>query len=252
MSCLKFFSGNLVDQATFTPSTENLNFPASNLLDARRSKVFRSTSGTSTLILDFQETSEIDSVFIVDNPRNGFGISTISFDLNATSNFTSPAYSDSFTFSTIHGLGYKIFTQQDYRFARLNLTSALGYCELSKIFMGKHIDLGRGPSFNWSYQNKDISTVRENRYGQKFIDIIGRQKVLNISLNLLNKEQLDQVFEIYDDKGTTKPLFITIGDDTMVNDHRRFSGMVYINSVPTITNTSFGRYSLSLSFEEAM
>jgi hypothetical protein len=252
MSCLQFFSGNLIDQATFTPSTENLNFPTSNLKDARRSKVFRTTSNTSTLILDFQETSEIDSIFIVDNPRNGFGISTLSFDLNATSNFTSPAYTDSLTFSTIHGLGYKIFTQQDYRFARLNMTSALGYCELSKVFLGKHIDLGRGPNFNWSYQNKDISTSRENRYGQKFIDIIGRQKVLNIALSLLNKDQLDQIFQIYDDKGTTKPLFVTIGDDTMVNDHRRFSGMVYINSVPTITNTSFGRYSLSLSFEEAM
>jgi hypothetical protein len=240
-----------VDQATFTPSTVNLNFPASNLQDPRRSKVFRTTANTSTLILDFQETSEIDSIFIVDNPRNGFGISTLSFDLNATSSFTSPAYTDSFTFSTVHGLGYKIFTQQNYRFARLNLTSSLGYCELSKIFIGKHIDLGRGPNFNWSYQNKDTSTVRENRYGQKFVDVIGRQKVLNISLGLLNKDQMDQIFQLYDDKGTIKPFYITIGDDTMISDHRRFSGMVYLNSMPTITNTSFGRYSMSMSMEEA-
>ncbi|MCS6281480.1 MAG: hypothetical protein HUM72_12680 [Dolichospermum sp.] len=214
--------------------------------------MFRTTSNTSALILDFQETSEIDSIFIVDNPRNGFGISTISFNLNATSNFTSPAYTDSLTFSTVHGLGYKIFPQQNYRFARINLTSTLGYCELSKVFIGKSIDLGRGPNFNWSYQNKDISNVKENRYGQKFVDVISRQKVLNIAISLLNKDQLDQVFELYDDKGTIKPLFVSIGDDTMVNDHRRFSGMVYLNSAPTITNTSFGRYSLSLSMEEAM
>jgi hypothetical protein len=187
----------------------------------------------------------------VDNPRNGFGISTLSFDLNATSSFTSPAYTDSLTFSTVHGLGYKIFTQQNYRFARLNLTSSLGYCELSKIFIGKHIDLGRGPNFNWSYQNKDTSTVRENRYGQKFVDVIGRQKVLNISLGLLNKDQMDQIFQLYDDKGTIKPFYITIGDDSMISDHRRFSGMVYLNSIPTITNTSFGRYSMSMSMEEA-
>lgn len=251
MSCLKFFSGNLVDQATFTPSTENLNFPALNLKDPRRSKVFRTTTNTSTLILDFQETSQIDSIFIVDNPRNGFGISTLSFNLNATSNFASPAYTDSLTFSTVHGLGYKIFTQQNYRFARLNLASSLGYCELSKVFLGKHIDLGRGPNFNWSYQNKDLSTTKENRYGQKFIDVISRQKVLNISLTLLNKDQLDQVFAIYDAKSTVKPFFVTIGDDTMTNDHRRYSGMVYLNTIPTITNTSFGRYSVSLSMEEA-
>lgn len=252
MSCLKIFSGNLIDQATITPSSENANFPADNLIDPRRSKVFRSTSNTSSLILDFQETSEIDSIFIVDEPRNGFGISTLSFDLNATSNFTTPAYSDSLSFSPIHGVGYKIFTQQDYRFARLNLTSSLGYCELSKIFIGKHIDLGRGPNFNWTYQDKDLSIIKENRYGQRFVDVITRQKSFGLQLSLLNKDQLDQIFELYDSKSNTKPFFVVIGDDTMVNDHRRFAGMVYFNSIPTITNTSFGRYQLSIQLEEAL
>jgi hypothetical protein len=38
----------------------------------------------------------------------------------------------------------------------------------------------------------------------------------------------------------------------MINDPNRFSGMVYLNSIPTITNTSFGRYSLSMTLEEAL
>jgi hypothetical protein len=252
MSCLKFFSDNLIDQATIYPSSENANFPAENLLDPRRSKVFRSTDSVSSLILDFQETSEIDSIFIVDEPRNGFGISTLSFDLNATSNFSTPAYSDSIEFSTAHGAGYKIFNQQDYRFARLNLTSSLGYCELSKIFIGKSIDLGRGPNFNWTYQDKELSIIKENRYGQRFVDVITRQKSFGLQLSLLDKTQLDQIFQLYDTKSTIKPFFVVIGDDTMVSDHRRFSGMVYFNSVPTITNTSFGRYQLSIQLEEAM
>lgn len=251
MSCLKFFSGNLIDQATLYPSSENANFPASNLLDPRRSKVYRSTSSTTSIILDFQETSEVDSIFIVDEPRNGFGISTLGFELNATANFTSPAYSDSITFSPIHGAGYKVFTQQDYRFCKLSLTSSLGYCELSKLFIGKHIDLGRGPNFNWTYQDKDLSIVKENRYGQRFVDVIQRQKALSIQLNLLDKTQLDQIFDLYDSKSTIKPFFVVIGDDNMVSDHRRFSGMVYLNAMPTIINTSFGRYSISMQMEEA-
>jgi len=51
MSCLKFFNLNLVDSATLTPSTENLNFPASNLTDPRRSKVFRSTTKSDNIVL---------------------------------------------------------------------------------------------------------------------------------------------------------------------------------------------------------
>lgn len=249
---LKFFTGNLIDNATFTASSQNLNFPPSNLNDPRRTKVFRTLNNTDTLILDFQETSEIDSIFIVDEPRNGFGISTLALDLNATSNFTSPSYSDTLTFSTVHGVGFKSFTQQDYRFARLSLTSTLGYCELSKVFIGKELALGKGPSFGWSYQDKDLSTVKENRYGQRFVDVITRQKQVNISLSLLEKDQLDKIFKIYDENSNTKPFFVSIGCVNMINDPNRFAGMVYLNSVPVITNTSFGRYSLSMTLEEAL
>ena len=249
---LLFYTGNLIDNATFTASTENLSFPPSNLKDPRRTKVFRTLTNSDTLILDFQETSEIDSIFIVDEPRNGFGISTLSFDLNATSNFTSPAYSDSLTYSTIHGVGFKSFTQQDYRFCRLSLTSTLGYCELSKIFIGKELNLGKGPNFNWTYQDKDLSIIKENRYGQRFVDIITRQKQVNMAFSLLNKDQLDKIFQIYDEKSTTKPFFFSVGCSTMINDPNRFAGMVYLNSIPVITNTSFGRYSLSMTLEEAM
>ena len=252
MSCLKFFSTNLVDIATLTPSSVNLNFPASNLTDPRRSKVFRSTSNSSNLVLDFGSAKDVDSIFLVDEPRSGFGISALTFQFNSTNSWTTPAYSDTLSFSSTYGMGYKIFTNQNYRYARLVLTSTLGYCELSKVFLGKSIDLGRGPNFNWSYQDKELSTIKENRYGQRFVDVISRQKVLSIQLTLLTKTQLDQIFEFYDAKSTTKPFYVVIGDDTMTTDHRRFSGMVYMNSIPTITNTSFGRYSVSISLEEAM
>jgi hypothetical protein len=84
------------------------------------------------------------------------------------------------------------------------------------------------------------------------VDVITRQKSFGLQLSLLDKTQLDQIFQLYDTKSTIKPFFVVIGDDTMVSDHRRFSGMVYFNSVPTITNTSFGRYQLSIQLEEAM
>lgn len=247
-----FYTGNLVNEAIITPSSENILFPVSNLSDPRRTKVFRSNTGLDSLVLDFQETSEIDSMFIVDEPRNGFGVSTIGLALNATSNFTTPAYTDTLTFSTKHGVGFKSFTQQDYRFAKLTLTSGLGYCELSKIFIGKALDIGRGPNFNWTYQDKDISQTKENRYGQRFVDVITRQKQFNISFSLLNKDQLDQIFELYDAHSTSKPFFVSIGCSTMINDVNRFAGMVYLNAIPAITNTSFGRYSLSMTLEEAL
>lgn len=250
MSCLKFFYNNLVDTATITASTENLNFPKTNLVDPRRSKVFRSTTNSDNLVFDFGSAKDIDTIFVVDNPRSSFTLTSLSLDLNSTNSWGSPPFTQSVTLSNTFGVGYSIFSQQSYRYARVNLASTAGYCELPKIFIGKSLDIGRGPSFNWNYQDKELSLFKENRYGQKFIDVISRQKVFNLQLNLLDKDMLDKLFEFYDAKGSTKPFYVLI--EAEANDIKRFAGMVYMNSIPTISNSSFGRYSASLQLEEAM
>lgn len=251
MSCLKFFNNNLVDSAVITPSTENANFPASNLKDPRRTKVFRSTAASSNIVFDFGSAKDVDSFFIVGDLRTGLGVSTVTLELNSSNVWTSPAFSQVITLDSTFNMGVATFTLQNYRYARLVLTSGASFCELSKVFIGKHIDLGRGPSFNWSYQSDDLSKIQENRYGQKFVDTIIRQKKLNMSFNLLTKEQLSQVLEIIDTKSNTLPFFIELGDDNIINNHDRFSGMVYQSSNPSISNTSFSRYSLTLQLEEA-
>jgi hypothetical protein len=251
---ISFYSSNLVDQSTISASTENASFPASNLQDPRRTKVYRSTSNSDEIVFDFGETSEVNSVLIVDEPRNGFGITVATLELNATDTWGAPAYTTSITLNEIHGLGFKEFTTQNYRFARIVLTSTLGYCEISKIFIGKEITFANnmGIDLGWNYQDKELSTIKENRYGQKFIDVIGRQKQLSFAIRSMDKTELDQVLEIYDEKGSTKPFYVRIGDDQMVNDPDRFAGMFYLNTIPQITNKSYGLYDISMTLEEAM
>lgn len=252
---IRFYSHNLVDQAVITPSTVNAQFPASNLVDPRRTKLFRSNTASDEIVFDFGETSDVNSFFIVDNPLDGFGVSTLSLEFNGTNTWGSPAATESLSFSTQFKNGYTDFaTTHSYRFARLVMNSSLAYCELSKIFIGKSIELlgGRSINFGWSVQFKDKARTTENRYGQKFSDVINRQRVFNISFSNLNKDQLDQIFEIYDAKGTHLPFYIRIGCDNMINDNRRFSGMVYLNSAPQITNRFFNNYSLSMNLEEAL
>ena len=251
MSDLKFYVGNLIDQSSFTLSNENSQFPATNILDTRRTKVIRSTTNSDNIVFDFQETSLVDSIVIVDNPKSGFGISTLSLQLNGSDSWGSPSFTQAVTFSTDHGVGYAEFTEQSYRYARLVMTSTLAYSELSKVFIGKAVDLGRCQNTGWSYSQKSISKATENRYAQRFIDSIGVQKEINMSLSLLDKTQLDQIFQVYDECNTTKPFFMRCANNTMVNENRRFAGMFYLKSAPTITNQVFGRYNLSLSFEEA-
>lgn len=251
---ITFYSDNLVDQAVITSSTENLNFPLDNLKDHRRSKVFRSTTNSDEVVFDFQETSEIDSVFFVDSKRYGFGFSTATIEGNAINDWTSPIFSESLSIDIKHGVGKNEFDIQSARFARLSLTSTLGYCELSKLFIGKKLKLlnNRGINFGWTFKDEDMSTSKENSYGQRFSDKKTRRRHFNFSFNLLTKDQLDQIFSILDSKGTTAPFYISIGCPDMTNSIERYSAMVFLKDDPPITNNYFNRYSLSFDVVEAM
>lgn len=235
-------------------SSENLLFPKSNLKDFRRTKLFRSNTNADSLVLDFQETSEIDSILLVDEPRNGFGVSTLTLELNGTDEWSAPAFTQAITFNTVHGIAYAEFPLQNYRFARLVMTSTLGYCELSKVFIGKKISFasGMGIDFGWSYEDRELGLKKENRYGQIFADVVTRRKVISFSISTMNKDELDQVLEIYDDKGETRPFWIRIGSDDMINDKDRFAGMFFLKDVPAIRNKSFGLYDISMTLEEGM
>jgi hypothetical protein len=219
---IKFWANNLVDQATLTASTENAQFPVENIQDPRRTKVFRSTSNSDNIVLDFGETSEFDSVLIVENPLNGFGISTITIQANTTNSWSSPPFSQAVTFSSEHGVGIAEFSTQQYRFARIVMTSTLGYCELPNIFIGMAIQPSRGVNLGWTYKDEDLSITKKNRYGQKFSDIIARQRIFSGVINNLDKDDMDDIFEIYDAKGEVNPFFVQIGCDETINDIRRF------------------------------
>jgi hypothetical protein len=246
------YGENLVEQSTLTASSENLLFPVSNIKDYRRSKVFRSATNSDSVVFDFGETSIVDTVFLISEKRNGFGFSTVTLEFNGTDSWGAPAASEVVTFSTEHGVGFKEFTAHSYRFCRMVITSTLGYCEVSNLFLGTKNDIGRSINFNWNYRDLELVNQKSNRYGQIFSDIISRQKQINCSVSNLSKDNLDEFFKVYDSKGESKPFFIKLGCAEMSNDYRRFSGMYFFRDIPSISNPNFNKYSTSLSLSEAM
>lgn len=251
MNGFEIYSDNFIYQSVITASSENAQFPLSNILDPRRSKVYRSTSSTSNIVFDFGETSQVDSFFLVADKRNGLGISTITLEFSHTNVWTTPAATEVITLDAEYNAGYKEFTAKEYRFCRIIMTSTLTYCEIANLFIGKKLDLNRSINFNWYVKDNELSTKQTNRYGQIFSDVIGKQRTINASLSLLDKEQLDKINAVIDFYGETKPFFVRIGCDTMVNNVLRFSGMFYFNDTPQISNPFFNRYNLSFSLVEA-
>jgi hypothetical protein len=259
---ISFYHVNLVNQiqTVITAGDENSFFPASNIADDRRTKVYRSNGVSDSIVFDFSSIEGVDSILIVPHIINGFGFSDpVTVEANATDSWGAPAFSTTITSSEIdqsHNIAIKEFTEESYRFWRLTFSSG-SYVEVANVFIGKQKLIGTSPanrsiSLGWSYQSGDRSTIQENRYGQKFIDEIARQKAFTFQFEILSKDELDDFLEMYDRNGKTIPFYVRIGCDNMINNKNRFSGLVYFEEMPEIINNSFGRYDLQVTLREAM
>lgn len=249
---ITFYYDNLIDQATLTASSENALFPVKNIKDPRRTKVFRSNSNQTSVVFDFMETSQFDSFLITDNWVHGFGISTILIEANGTDEWSSPPFSTTMTFSTKHHIGIKELEEvQSYRFVRMTFNSTLDYCELANLFIGMKMKPSRGLNRSWTFKDDDLSTVKENRYTQKFVDINGRQRIFAGQINNLDNANIEKIRDITDIKGKVKPLFVKIGCAETMGDIDRYTAMVYFSSIPSNTNRFYQNWGLPINLEEA-
>lgn len=250
---LKFYAFNQVDLAMITPSSESAQFPASNIKDPRRTKVFRSTSGgTVTIVFDFQEPVNIDAVLLADPKVRQFNFTTARIQLNATNSWVTPPVDEALTINQDKGLAkFTWSTPQVYRFARLELTGAGDFVELSKVFIGEQTSiLGRCFTYPLSYRQSNLGVISRNIYGQKFIDERVTQKSFSGSVGSMDKDEVDSLFEVLDYCSTTRPLWLLL-DLEALNDTDRISGMYYLQDEPGLQLIAGNFWNAPLSFEEA-
>lgn len=251
---IKFLSNNLIDGATITPSTVDAQYPVANLNDERRTKTFRSTTNADNIVFDFGIAESVDSFAIVDNWQNGFRIATLTLEANGTDSWGAPAFTTTVTLDTTFGVGIKTFTSESYRFWRVVVTGTLGYCEISNMFIGTAKTIAtNGVSYNWQYVNKDLAMKTTNRYGQEFVDDIGTQKELNnLQFQIMDKDEQEIIFDVYDANRTVKPFFVyfPLETDSLSNNDDRYNGMYRFKSEPSFTNINSGYYNTSLSLRE--
>lgn len=249
----KFYIYNELENGTLSASSENASFPLENLKDVRRTKTFRSNSGSDSVVVDLGSNRPLDSFFIVDNPASGFGISTLTFEANPTNVWTSPLVSQSVSLDTTNGIGVLEFTSANCRFVRLVMTSTLGYCELSNFFIGTRteyadFDISYPVNFQWN----NLSTVSKNRYGQRFIDEVTTQRIVSGSLENMNQSEMDSVSDWVNYISNTIPFFIRFDAIQAITNPNKLNGFYYLNSEPKFILNRGNFWSCDLSLEEAL
>lgn len=249
---LIFYKSNLLDQALIYPKDENRLFPANNLKDSRKTKVYRSLDSQTYIDIDLRETSIIDAVMLFASKRSGLGFNQAIIHFNNVPDFTNPAVTRAAEISTKFGIGLVEFSDSiEYRFMRIELESTLDYCELSGVFVGEKMNLNRSINFGWQWKDVEISNSQTNTEGQEFFDKISKQQQISFSFSLLTRNESDFFQELFDDVGEVKPVYVLMGENVVVS-RLRHSGAFLFDKTPAITNTSFNRFAFSAVIKEVL
>lgn len=248
---VKFYSQNLVDIADLTPSTEDAQFPVSNIQDTRRTKVYRSTVASANIVFDFGTTQTIDSFFMVDSKNSPFNLLTATIQFNNVDSWGAPAISQALTLDTDFGVAkYDWTTPFNYRYARLVLTAPT-FCEVSKIFIGQRVELVE-QCFAYPLNFKEVNNavIQKNRYNQRFIDEIISYREFSGSINTMTKDELDLIFEVLDYSSVTRPIWVDFSTANILNDPNRIAGYYFLNDEPTLSLQTGNYWNVNLSFQE--
>jgi hypothetical protein len=254
--CTKFYFNNLVSGSVLNPSTENAQFPAENILDSRRTKVFRSNTNSDHVYFDFGAAEPIDSFVAVGHIIDGFGFVSASVELNNVATWTTGAIATiAVTIDNVNGIAHgELVSPVNARYAKLIMTSTLGYCEVSKVFIGVKEEVGTDNDFTFplTFQMDNRASVQKNRYGQRFVDEITTSKKFRGDLKTMTNDEVDMVYDLANQNSFTKPFFMRIEDAEVFNDNDRVNGYYYLTEDPSFSYDNGGFWSTSLSLEEGM
>jgi F5/8 type C domain-containing protein len=228
---MRFLTNNLATEAatTITASTANTNFPASNLSNPLRSKVWRSTSVTAqSIVFDLVTTEPINSIVLLWPKENGIRLTdaaVIKIQANATNVWTSPAVDQTLTINNDYSVASHFFTSdQNYRYWRVTITdptNPYGYLELGVVWLGKALDIENAQN-GFTHKLIDQSKVTRNDFGHEYVDEYPLTSVLEFSY--LNIEYDTQVIleNAYRTNGRRKPVLVALDAEENVYDKDHF------------------------------
>lgn len=257
MSSINFLSENFykTGDKTLTTGTENAQFPLSNLDNDSPSVKFRSNGNTVVIEIDLLQTRDIDTLALVGDPTENFGMTSVSFKTATTNDFSlSPVYP--LTLNASQNIGYAYITEVSHRFVEITFTGQGSYVEVGHIFIGKRVNL---PNMNisigsFSYGYRDQSKIKSNDYGQKFIQELPLVKLLGGTLEHCTKEEQEILDDMFIRHGQHEPLWLIIDKDgDAINEgESKLTIYGYMESMPKWSASGGQTYSASINIKAAV
>jgi hypothetical protein len=256
MSTIKFLSDNLINNSdiSLNAGTANAQYPLINLKNESPSIKFRSNEAVIKIQFDMITTRTVDSIALSGDPQSTLGFNAANLRYSATTDFSlSPIIP--VTLSSEFNMGLELFNEIDARYWELELIGTTNV-EIGHVFIGKQIDL---PQQNYSigsfsYTHNDNSTIRNNEYGQAFVDVRNLQKKLRGRIEYATKEETEILDDMFKFHGRNKPLWVIVDSESgAISDGTfRFSSYGYLEQFPQWQAQGGQHFSCGITIKEAI
>ena len=157
---------NKYASANVTATNENPVYTIENSQDTRLSRLFKSTGNSTTVTVSFTAAQAITSCFI-GNHNFDSGV-TITIKANDTTDFSSPAYSS--TISYTEHICFKLFTSQSYQYWQIGITTASDL-QFGHIYLGTYLTISNTFSHVLAENIVDTTRVFTSLSGQTYTDV---------------------------------------------------------------------------------
>lgn len=218
------------DSVSLTPSSEDAEFPASNLRNQSRAYPWR-TTGTEeeSLVIDLKTSEEIDSAAIFFDPTVGIKLSEaadIRIQASATNLWTSPAVDQAMTIDEENGVISHFFsTSQSYRYWRLFIddpVSGYTYIEIPKLILTKATQLTQGPKQGFGFKVSDQTKNQKTEYGHEFSDVYPSLKSMDFSFEAISDDDMESLRQVFERVGSVRCIAVSLDSEEEIFDKDSF------------------------------
>lgn len=207
------------DNENLIVSSENANYPGSNVQDSRLSKVWR-TTGTSALAFLTVDNSSVytDGRFASIINTNLTTAGSVTFQASTSSGFGSYNFKQLTRLNDYWYVGFpSTFTMQK-RYWRVEISDTGnpdGYIEVGRVWVGDYIDVVKSVSPTFPEYRKDTSEFDQSYGGQHYGDegIILRNYKFNFPY--FNSTNKDDIVTFIEDVKKTKKFVMILDEDDM-------------------------------------
>ncbi len=204
---------NKILDATLTATTENINFPLTNLQENQIYKTYRSTAKNAQRIVIDLASLKSDYVYLKN--YNFTSSVTLRLEANTSDSWGSPAFSETLTYNSEYII--LNFTESTYNYWSLYIddtTNTNDYIELGLFVLGVGVELP-GMSPDQIFTDKSDSTASYSRSNQMY----GNEEIMyrenKITFPALTFTQRDTLRNIFRAVKNIRPILLIVWEDDL-------------------------------------